>query len=310
MNSKIKKIQLNKSEQYLIIRGEEKSKPVMLFLHGGPGIPELFTMKKEMAYLEEHFIMVYWEQRAAGKSHRVKDLTFDTILSDTLELSRWLTREYSQEKIYLIGHSWGSFLGMFAIDKYPQIYHAYIGIGQVTNQYSAEELSLNWIREEAFHRTDKRAITKLSNLTVPKKDASVKEWSRYLNIHRGYLFKYGGTVLDNKGVMFSWMKKFLKMREYSLLDKLYFIPSAFYSLKQLWHDVVGINLFLEIKKVEVPVYIFQGKNDYQVSYVLAKAFLDQLDAPKKELVTFENSAHSPHIEESEMFNNYITKILL
>ncbi len=309
MNSKIKKIQLNNSEQYLIIRGEEKIKPIMLFLHGGPGVPELFTMKKEMKYLEENFIMVYWEQRGAGKSYRVKGLTLDQMLLDTVALSQWLVKEYSQEKIYLMGHSWGSFLGLLAIDKSPELYYAYMGIGQVTHQYKAEEFSLLWIKEEATRRKDKKAIKKLSKLVLPKIDAPVKEWSSYLNIHRGYLFKYGGTVLDNKGVIFQWVKNFLKMSEYSFLDKLYFIPSAYYSLKQLWYDVVGINLFEYIKKVEIPVYIFQGKYDYQVSYTLAKEFIEELDAPNKELFTFEYSAHSPHIEENKKFNMIIDEIM-
>ena len=88
-----------------------------------------------------------------------------------------------------------------------------------------------------------------------------------------------------------------------------FVPSAIYSLEQLWHDVVGINLFETIERVEVPVYIFQGKQDYQVSYSLAKDFFEKLDAPKKEFFSFENSAHSPHIEESERFNCCVDRVL-
>ena len=310
MKSTIKKIELGNAEQYLIIRGEEKkSKPIMLFLHGGPGVPELFTMKKEMAELEKKFVMVYWEQRGAGKSYKAKGLTLEQIVSDTQELSRWLIEHYAQEKIYLMGHSWGTFLGLLVLQKSPEYYHAYMGIGQVTHQYEAEKNSLAWIKEKSKECHDKKGIKKLSTLELPVLDASVKEWSRFLNTHRGYLWKYGGSFVETKGVLSKMIQSFIFFREYSLKEKIVFLPSAIYSLEQLWHDVVGINLFETIERVEVPVYIFQGKQDYQVSYSLAKDFFEKLDAPKKEFFSFENSAHSPHIEENEGFNRCVDRVL-
>jgi len=310
LSSIIKKIKLGNTEQYLIIRGEEKkSKPIMLFLHGGPGVPELFTMKQEMAELEKKFVMVYWEQRGAGKSYKSKDLTLEQIISDTQELSTWLIKNYAQEKIYLMGHSWGTFLGLLVLHKSPEYYHAYMGIGQVTHQYEAEKISLAWIKEKAKERNDNRAMKKIATLELPALDAPTKEWSRFLNIHRSYLWKYGGSFVETKGILRKMIKSFIFFREYSLKEKIVFVPSAIYSLEQLWHDVVGINLFETIERVEVPVYIFQGKQDYQVSYSLAKDFFEKLDAPKKEFFSFENSAHSPHIEESERFNCCVDRVL-
>jgi pimeloyl-ACP methyl ester carboxylesterase len=306
----IKKIIINTTEQYIILGGESKqNKPVLLFLHGGPGVPELFTMKKEMQYLEEKFVVIYWEQRGAGKSYRVKDLTLEQILLDTEALTQWLLKEYNQDKLYLMGHSWGTLLGMLAIEKSPQRYYAYMGIGQVTNQYEAEQNALEWIKKEAIRREDKKAIYKLSTLNMPSKSASIKEWSDFLNLHRSYLWKYGGSFYNSKGVLARLVKNFLFAREYSIIEKIMFLPSAIYSLKQLWADVVAINLFDEIKKVKVPIYIFQGLHDYQVSYTLAKEFIDGLDAPKKRFFLFKNSAHSPHIEENDKFNECIDRVL-
>ena len=310
MKQTVKKITLNVTEQYIIVGGESNhNKPILLFLHGGPGVPELFTMKKEMQYLEEKFVVIYWEQRGAGKSYRVKNLTLAQILLDTEVLTKWLLEVYNQDKLYLMGHSWGTFLGILAIEKSPQLYCAYMGIGQVTNQYEAEQNSLEWIKKEAIKREDKKAIEKLSTLNIPSKSASTKEWSSFLNLHRSYLWKYGGSFYNQKGVLPRLAKNFLFASEYSFLDKIMFLPSAIYSLKQLWADVVGISLFDKIKKVEVPVYIFQGLHDHQVSYTLAKEFIDRLDAPKKRFFVFEHSAHSPHIEENDKFNKYIDEIL-
>jgi pimeloyl-ACP methyl ester carboxylesterase len=137
----------------------------------------------------------------------------------------------------------------------------------------------------------------------------MKEWNRFLNLHRSILWRYGGTFYDNRGKMSAMIKNFIFAPEYSIIEKVMFVPSAFYSMKQLWHDVVGKNLFDFVKKVEVPVYIFQGKYDHQVSYALAKKFIEDLTAPQKYFYTFENSAHSPHIEENEKFNKCIENIL-
>ena len=301
----IKEVMLGDEKQYLIIRGAEDNKPIMLFLHGGPGIPELFTFKDDMSYLEEKFIVIYWEQRGAGKSYKIKDLSLERMILDTLELSRWLCKEYKQENIYLMGHSWGSFLGVLALKREPKLYRAYIGIGQVTNQYKAEKLSLDWLKNKAV----KKDIKAISSITLPSKDSSIQEWKKYMKFHRKYLVKYGGSLVDAKGVTFKWIKNLVMMREYSLMEKLHFFSSAFYSFEKLWKDIVKTNLFEEIKSVEVPFYIFQGRYDYQVSYDLAKEFTERLGASKKEFITFENSAHSPNIEEVEKFNKAVLMVL-
>ena len=308
----VKKIFLGGLEQYIIIETEDTSKPVMLFLHGGPGVPEYFIMKKENQELQKHFIMVYWEQRGAGKSYcRDKqkcNLTTEQLIEDTKELSEYLAKRFNKEKIYIMGHSWGSMLGLLTVEKYPELFYAYLGVGQVTNQYEAEKESLSWVKSRAIELNDKRGLKKLNPLILPQPLADVKEWDYYLRVHRKYLLKYGGTY-HQKVSMLKFLKDFLLASEYTLKDKIMLIPSAFYSLKCLWHDVVSTNFYEDIPSVDVPVYIFQGLYDYQVSYQLAKKYFEKLKAPKKEFFTFENSAHSPITEEFERFNEVVRGIL-
>ena len=308
----VEKLELGGVEQYMIIQTEDTTNPLMLFLHGGPGVPEYFIMKEENSALQKHFIMVYWEQRGAGKSY-CKDkkkchLTTKQLIEDTKELSDYLAKKFNKEKIYIMGHSWGSMLGLLCVQKYPELFYAYLGIGQVTNQYEAEKESLEWVKSRAIELNDKRGIRKLNTLKLPKPLADVKEWDSYLRVHRKYLLKYGGTY-HQKVSMLKFLKDFLFAPEYTLKDKIMFVPSALYSLKCLWHDVVSTNFHEDIPKVDVPVYIFQGLYDYQVSYRLAKEYFDKLEAPKKEFFTFENSAHSPITEEYERFNEVIWGIL-
>jgi len=306
------KLYLGGVEQYIIIRADDITKPVILFLHGGPGVPEYFIMKKETKELEKNFVMVYWEQRGAGKSY-CKDkskcnLTTEQLIEDTRELSLILSKKFKQEKIYIMGHSWGSMLGLLTVSKYPELFFAYMGIGQVTNQYEAEKESLIWVRERALELSDKRGLKNLNKLILPEPLADVKEWDNYLRIHRKYLLKYGGTY-HKKVSMIKLLKDFIFASEYNLKEKIMLIPSAFYSLKCLWHDVVTTDFFIKVTSVEVPVYIFQGVHDYQVSYNLAKSYFNNLKAPDKKFISFENSAHSPLTEEYERFNKAVINIV-
>jgi len=243
------KLQLGGVEQYIFIRADDTTKPVILFLHGGPGIPEYFIMKRETKELERHFVMVYWEQRGAGKSYckdRSKcNLTTEQLIEDTRELSLILAERFGKEKIYIMGHSWGSMLGLLTVDKYPELFFAYIGIGQVTNQYEAEKESLEWVKKRAGELNDKRCLKKLNSLTIPEPLADAKEWSKYLQIHRKYLLKYGGTY-HKKVSMITIFKEFVFTSEYTLKEKIMLIPSAFYSLKCLWHDVVTTDFFNKV----------------------------------------------------------------
>ncbi|QQK08780.1 alpha/beta fold hydrolase [Miniphocaeibacter halophilus] len=144
------KILLNGVEQYIFIVGKNKNNPILLFLHGGPGFPEL-----PLAYnngtdkqLEDKFTVCYWEQRGAGLSYSskedIKKLTVEDIVDDGIELSNYLRKRFNQEKIYLMGHSWGTFLGIKILWEKPEYFKGYFGIGQISDQTLSE--SMGYVR--------------------------------------------------------------------------------------------------------------------------------------------------------------------
>lgn len=311
--SEIEKIELGGQEQFLIIRGEDTKKPVMLFLHGGPGSPEISFMKKFNTAIEKDFVMVYWEQRGAGKSFSEniasESMNLNQFISDTKELSEYLAQRFNKDKIYVMGHSWGSLLGILTAHQHPELFHAYFGVGQVANQYKGEQVSFEWVKAEADKREDADAIKTLSEMKFPDSLASSKEWMDFLLVEREYVMKYGGAMsgIDN---MMPMVKMVLKSKEYTMGDKVNYMRGNLYSIENLWQDVIEANLFEKIDSMQVPVYIFQGVNDYQTPYSVAKEFYDQLKAPKKEFFTFENSAHSPLMAEAEKFNGLVREISL
>jgi len=309
----IEQISLGGVDQYLIIRGADQNKPVMLFLHGGPGSPEYAFMKEYNPFLENDFVMVYWEQRGAGKSWSKnippESMTLEQMISDTRELSEYLAERFDKEKIYVMGHSWGSFLGILTAYQHPELFHAYFGIGQVCDQYRGELVSFEWVKEQARKHNDKRAIKTLENLNFPDSLAGSDAWKGFLMTERKYVMRYGGGVTREMRGMGPLVKMLLTTREYTFCDKMNFMKGTMFSLEHLWLEVVHANLFNEIDSMQVPVYIFQGVYDYQTPYVVARDFYEQLKAPHKEFFTFENSAHSPLLEDVERFNSHINSIV-
>lgn len=312
--SAIEKVSLGGLEQYIIIRGADTTKPLMLFLHGGPGNPEFAFMKEANPEIEELFLMVYWEQRGAGKSYSgnisPESMNTEQFISDTRELSEILIQRFGKDRIYIAGHSWGSFLGILAADRYPRLYHAFIGIGQVCHQYRAEKISYEWIKEKAREKNDRQALENISEINVPDSLAGSSEWIEFLREERKYVNRYGGGITRNIKSRWPLALVVAKTKEYSLADKINYPMGALFSLEHLWPEVIQTNLFTRIDSLEVPAYIFQGKYDYQTPWVIAKDFFEQLKAPHKEFYTFSNSAHSPLFEEVEKFNDLLRKEVL
>ena len=208
-----------------------------------------------------------------------------------------------------MGHSWGSFLGILTAYKHPELYYAYFGIGQVADQYKAEKISFEWVKQQAELKNDRSAISALSKLTFPDSSGTVNEWIDFLMVERRFVSKFGGGVTREIKGMWPLVKIVLNSPEYTFREKLNFMNSSMFCLENLWMEVINTNLFNHIDSMQIPVYVFNGIHDYQTPYAVAKDFFDQLEAPEKEFFTFENSAHSPCMEEVDKFNSIVKEIV-
>lgn len=299
-------------EQGFFIRGENPDNPVILFLHGGPGSPELpmvVTCEKEER-LEKYFTVCYWDQRGAGMSYHSSldpaTLTVAQMVEDTREMTRYLQERFGQEKIFLMGHSWGSYLGIKVIEKYPELYRAFIGIGQVTDQLQSEKIAYDHMLQLATEQGNSNDVRDLKK--YDKNAAGFPTRDYLLNTRTLLMNKYGIGIMHNDFSMGSLVKDILFFRGYTLSDKSKYIRGNALSLDHVFYYVIEDNLFHSSPSFEVPVYITHGKYDYQVSYTLAKHYYDTITAPKKGFFTFENSAHSPNLEEPENFVRVVRQI--
>ena len=196
--STIATIPIGGIQQSMIIRGEDAAKPVLLVLHGGPGSPGFILMKNAGLNLEQEFVVVHWDQRGAGKSYfddiPVESMTVTQMISDAVEVTEYLRTRFKKDKIYVMGHSWGSLLGSLLVHRHPQHFYSYIGIGQVSRPYHSERLSLEFVRAAAQEAGNESDIFDLNTLTLPDSLDDVQTWMEYSFYQRDFVNKYGGGL--------------------------------------------------------------------------------------------------------------------
>ncbi len=306
----LEQIILGGKKQWILIRGRDATKPIILFLHGGPGTSNMCLLRKYTTELEKNFVVVTWDQRGAGKSYEAIDshsaLTINQFVLDTGELAQLLCHRFNQKKLFLVGHSWGSVLGILSAQKYPDLYHAYIGIGQISTMQENEQISYDWTLAQAIKANDKQAVRTLTGIGRPP---YVGNWQKKMITQRGLLGKYGGELYGNSSGAFPIIfSSLLFATEYTVLDKINFFRGIFRSIHLLWQELLTVDLKKQAPIFKIPIYFMLGKHDYEVPSVLAEQYFNLLYAPKKELIWFQKSAHMANIEENEKFDKLLIKI--
>jgi pimeloyl-ACP methyl ester carboxylesterase len=269
-------------------------------------------LRKYMCELEKHFVVVTWEQRGAGKSFTAgkpeSSMTTEQFLSDAHELTKILCERFKKGKIFLVGHSWGSVIGILSVRNHPDLYEAYIGIGQVANMKEGERLSYEWTLEQAKKANDKQAVRHLCEIGEPPYTGN---WQKKLITERRYLGKYGGEVFgSSKGAFKIVIGRLIRSTEYSLTDKVNFFRGIFSSIRLIWPELLTINFMEQAASLKVPVYFVLGKHDYEVPFKVAEKYFEILEAPHKELIWFDNSAHFPNVEENAKFIDVLINRIL
>ncbi|BCL78750.1 alpha/beta hydrolase [Ktedonobacteria bacterium brp13] len=295
--AELKRIELNGYPQWLLIRGQDVSMPVLLFLHGGPGSAEMGVAHVTMKELENHFVCVNWDQRGAGKSFRPgpnpETMTIEQFVKDTIALIELLLARFGQKKVLLVGHSWGSILAMKVAAARPDLLYAVVGMGQIVDAKRCEDLSYQYVLDCARKENNRKAIRALENIGAPpyKKNG--------LFVQRRWLSHYKGDMhLMGMGRVLSLL---LAAREYSIGDIMSFIRGVRFSTGLMLDELMAVNFLHEIPEISIPVFFFAGRYDYVAPAVLVEAFSTTLRAPCKKLIWFEQSAHMVNIEEPEKF---------
>jgi len=303
----LEKISLGGIEQTILIRGKDTANPILLFLHGGPGSPLMPFAHVSDRELEKEFIVVHWDQRGAGKSYTKNtnptDLTIEQYFADTYELINYLRKRFGKEKVFLLGHSWGSYLGIMTAHRHPELLHAYIGMGQVINMPMGETISYNYVLNRARAANNQKAVRDLERIGPPSYDGH-----KELLTERNWLTSYQGMIHNRS--LFKTITAALLSPEYSIWDHINEFEGRDFSLSCVWGDFQKVNIEETITALEIPVYFLEGRYDYCVPSELVEQYVSRLKAPHKELVWFEKSAHMINIEETSRYQDVlINKVL-
>lgn len=303
----LEKLRIGGSDQWILERSENTDNPVILFLHGGPGTSQLTLNRRNTKDLEKSFIVVNWDQRGAGKSygaiHDSSRMNIDQFVEDTKELTLYLLKKFGKERIVLAGHSWGSVIGVMAASKYPELYHGYIGYGQVANMAEGESASYRWTLKQAVEKNNKRAIAKLERMGPPPYQG---DWQAKTVTERMYVGRFGGEVHGSRiGAFGLVVRNVVFSREYGFMDRINVFRGIFGSMKLLWPELLTVDLFKSVPEFKIPVRMMEGRFDHEVPSEIAERYFEAIRAPSKELIWFEKSAHMINSEETEEFNRIL-----
>lgn len=251
-------VEINGAKQGMFLQSENTENPVLLFLHGGPGSPEIAFSQKYPSGLEKLFTVCWWEQRGSGLSYSPKipprEMTIEQMIADAVSVTQYLRNRFGKEKIYVMGHSWGSVLGVLTIQKHPELFHAYIGMGQVAQQDRSERLAYTFMLEEFSKKNDKKMISSLEKFPI---SSGGPISNQYLGVRSEGMNKLGIGVMRCMSSMLDCVAIVLKYKGYTFKEKINFAKGSSFSLKCLWDFVLNLDLIKQVPKLEIPIYIFQ-----------------------------------------------------
>lgn len=303
--SELRKVNIAGANLEIMIRGEDKTNPVLLVVHGGPCCSEIPYARKYQEKLEKDFTIVHYDQRGSGKSYVFGEdysyITASVHVEDLIALTEYIQEYLEKEQVILIGHSYGTYIATMAAAQRPDLYRAYIGLGQMSNTIESEWNTLEKCMVEAEKLGDEKDIEELKGIK------SEIEKGKTI-VPRNYVRKYGlaaRKINDNA----DYWKAFLFGTEYNLLDAVRFYIASIKYQDALIQEALDSPISDIVTHMEVPVFFLMGKYDGMTSPEAAERYLYSITGDGvKEMIMFDESAHYPQFEEEEKFYLWMKEI--
>lgn len=306
----IERINLGGDDQWITIRGKDQSNPILLFLAGGPGGSELAWTRQYLSALEDHFVVVNWDQPGAGKSYNAVDistLTPERFISDAHELTEILRERFSQDKIYVLGESWGTILGTWLVQRYPELFHAYISSAQMVYTTRNDEMGYEFALDYAAQEGNSALVEQLQRTGAPPYAGAGNFWTyaAYLNVLNSYMYRHASGEGGGDNRLFD----IIFAPEYGLVDKVNWVRGLDHVFSELYPKLGEIDMISNVPRLDVPVYFIVGRWDVNAMASLVEQYYAVLEAPHKDLIWFENSGHTPLYEEPNRFVDVVNTVL-
>lgn len=314
----LRKVRIGGIDQWIHIRGENVDNPILLYVHGGPGFPMMPFESKFQTPLERDFTVVEWDQRGAGKTYvsnggdRIAPtLTFDQMKADTHELTAYLKARFHRPKIFILGHSWGSILGLPVALEKPDDYYAFIGTGMAINFREGEAVGYRHVLWEAQRRGDREAIDKLQAIAPypdPQLGTRPVNGVNRARIFRDHLARYDFVTANTetkfrnfKDVELYELSLALSSPQYGLRDLASFVTADPHLYDGLYRYMDGHDVRAVGMKTSLPVVFVVGDQDWQTPWPVAKRYLDDLESPYKAFYLMPKAGHVGPADQPELF---------
>jgi pimeloyl-ACP methyl ester carboxylesterase len=310
MIDQLESITINDSKQWLLYRSQKDAAPVVLFVHGGPGYPQMWFSRAFDKQLIKDFTVVHWDQRSAGKSYErrapIASYQLQQIALDGVSVAEHLCQKFGTNQILLVGHSWGTMVGAAMSNLRPDLFKAFVSVGTCVDWVSADQYKFAELEKLAKETQDEELFAELLDIRKPPystHDQMARLADLWIN------FKgFGGTCRKLSEEQLG--EAIIQSTEYSDAE----IERALDALRRvvdvLAPDLVKYNAFKEVPKIAVPVVFVQGTYDNNTPTDLARSYFEKLEAPKgKNWIEFKDSAHMPMYEEPELFVEVLRKLV-
>jgi len=303
-------LDVNGTRQGMFLESRDPTRPVLLVLHGG--MPEYVLTERYPTGLADLFTVAWWEQRGAGLSYRrdipAGSMTSEQFIADTVTVTDHLRERFGTDRIYLMAHSGGTFFGLRAAARWPERYHAYLGVAQMVDQRRSEAMAYAYMLRRFSELGDARMVRRLRR--APVTETSVPR--AYLRVRDTAMHRLGvGTTRDMRSVVSGIVWPSLRSPQYTTAEKVRTWRGKLASgVSALWEEALATDLAATVTDVPHPLYLFHGVHDQTCSYDLARRFFDTVRAPVKGFYTFEESAHSPFFEEPERMRTILREDVL
>ncbi|MGH4119169.1 alpha/beta fold hydrolase [Clostridium sp.] len=287
----LEKVTLGDSEQWITIRGKNKNNPVLLFLAGGPGGSQLAATREELIKLEDDYVVVNWDQPGSGKSMDaipLKSITPQRYISDGHELTKYLCKRFNQEKIYILGESWGSALGILLVQNSPELFSAFVGTAPMVEFVETDLHMYDLVLKLANERGDTEQINKMENQGLPPYYGKGMVW-KFSTLSQ-YLSKYMAKNPEIENAGYNTLGE-IGGPEYGLYDKVSWALGLVTTFNQVYPQLYDIDLSKQAIKLDVPIYFMMGRYDINASPEMAQEYFNAIEAPHKEFIWFEHSGH-------------------
>jgi proline iminopeptidase len=309
----LESVRIGGINQWIEVRGQNVNNPILLFIHGGPGVAFIPLAGSFQGPWEKYFTVVQWDQRGAGKTYASNDvelqhrtMTVSQMEQDSLEVVNYLRARFKRDKIFVMGHSWGSVLGLWLAREHPETIYAYVGTGQVINFPENEELAYKDALQQARTRQNALAVKELESIAPYPSPNSRMEQVATAKKWEAELLGPPAASLDG----FFDVPKILSAPEYSLKDDYGFIRGQTFSPEVMLPELMGLELGKLGSDFRVPIFFLEGRLDPYCRPVLVWNYSQRITAPQKEFVWFEKSGHFPFFEERQKFTDELVQRIL